>query len=100
MYEECSNRYGEVTIREAALRSKGRREKEIDELVAGRRQLRKRWRKAEEFEKEGLKVLRDEIRSRLANPTEGRAHPKKEEKEGKRKIKLLQESIPVHTRAP
>lgn len=58
LYEECSNRYGEVTIREAAPRSKGRREKEIDELVAGRRQLRKRWKKSEEFEKEGLKVLR------------------------------------------
>ncbi len=66
-YEECSNRYGEVTIREALIRSKGRREKEIDDLVASRRQLRKRWRKAEESEKEGLKALWDEIRRRLTN---------------------------------
>ncbi len=40
LYEECRNRYGEVTIREAVVRSKGRREKEIDDLVASRRQLR------------------------------------------------------------
>ncbi len=67
LYEECRNRYGEVTIREAVVRSKGRREKEIDDLVASRRQLCKRWRKAEESEKEGLKALWDEIRRRLAN---------------------------------
>ncbi len=67
LYEECRNRYGEVTIREAVVRSKGWREKEIDDLVASRRQLRKHWRKAEESEKEGLKALWDEIRRRLAN---------------------------------
>ncbi len=67
LYEECRNRYGEVTIREAVLRSKCWREKEIDDLVASRKQLRKRWRKAEESEKEGLKALWDEIRRRLAN---------------------------------
>ena len=67
LYEECSNRYGEVTIREAAIRAKGRREKEIDEVVASRRQLRKRWRKAEESEKEGLRALWDEIRRGLVN---------------------------------
>ncbi len=66
-YEVCRNRYGEETIREAVVRSKGRREKEIDDLVASRRQLRKRWRKAEESEKEGLKALWDEISRRLAN---------------------------------
>ncbi|KAJ8393294.1 hypothetical protein AAFF_G00061950 [Aldrovandia affinis] len=67
LYGECSNRYGEVTVREAVARTKGRREKEINDLVASRRQLRKRWRKADESEKEGLKVLWDEIRSSLAN---------------------------------
>lgn len=62
LYEECSNRYSEVTTREAGARTRGRREKEIDDLVASRRQLRKHWRKAEESEKEGLKVRWDEIR--------------------------------------
>ncbi|KAJ8361990.1 hypothetical protein AAFF_G00407370 [Aldrovandia affinis] len=66
LYEECSNRYGEVTVREAVARTRGG-EREIDDLVASRRQLRKRWRKADESEKEGLKVLWDEIRSSLAN---------------------------------
>lgn len=56
-----------MTIREAAIRLKGRREKGIDDLVASRRQLRKRWRKAEESEKEGLKAVWDEIRRLLAN---------------------------------
>ncbi|KAJ8353203.1 hypothetical protein SKAU_G00207700 [Synaphobranchus kaupii] len=37
------------------------------EECSGRRQLRRRWRKAEEQEKEGLKALWDEIRGRLAN---------------------------------
>ena len=67
LYEECSGRYGKVTGRKAAEKSKGRREKEIDDLVAGRRQLRRRWRKAEESEREGLKALWDDIRRRLAN---------------------------------
>lgn len=67
LYEECSGRYSEVTIKKAVARTKGRREKEIDGLVARRRQLRKRWRKAEDSEKEGLKVLWNEIRGRLAN---------------------------------
>ncbi len=35
--------------------------------MASRRQLCKRWRKADESEKEGLKALWDEIRRRLAN---------------------------------
>ncbi len=56
-----------MTIREAVVRSTDRREKEIDDLVASRWQLRKHWRKAEESEKEGLKALWDEIRRRLAN---------------------------------
>lgn len=46
---------------------KGRREKEIDDLVASRRQLYKWCMKAEESEKEGLKALWNEIRRRLAN---------------------------------
>lgn len=66
LYEECSGRFGEVVSRKAGIRTKGRREKEIDDLMANRRQLRKRWRKAEEPEKEGLKALWDEIKRRLA----------------------------------
>lgn len=56
-----------MTVREASIRSKGRREKEIDDLVVSRRQLRKRWREAGESKKEGLKALWYEIRRRLAN---------------------------------
>ena len=59
LYEECSGRFGEVTIRKAVERTKGRREKEIDDLVASRRQLRKQWKKVES-EKEGLKALWDD----------------------------------------
>ncbi len=93
LYEECRNRYGEVTIREAVIRSKGRREKEIYDLVASRRQLRKRWRKAEESEKEGLKALWDEIRRRLANL-------RRAERIRRRRKGFLQESISVCTWAP
>ncbi len=99
LYEECSNRYGEVTIREALIRSKGRREKEIDDLVASRRQLRKRWRKAEESEKKGLKALWDEIRRRLTNLRRAE-RIRRWRKRNSGKIKFLQESIPVCTRAP
>lgn len=56
-----------MTIKKAVVRTKGRREKEIDDLLASRRQLCKCWRKAEESEKDGLRVLWDEIRGRLAN---------------------------------
>lgn len=57
LYEEWSKRYGDVTAREAEIRSKGRREPDIDELVASKRQLWKRWRKAGESKKEGLEAL-------------------------------------------
>lgn len=67
LYEGCSGRYRKVTIKKAVIRTKGGRKKEIDDLVASRRQLHKCWRKAEESEKDGLKVLWDQIRGRLAN---------------------------------
>lgn len=44
------------------MREKGRREKEILQLVQRYRQLRKNWRKAIQAEKEGLKALWEEIR--------------------------------------
>lgn len=55
LYEECSSRCGGVTSRKAGERRKGRREKEIEDLVADRRQLRRCWRKTEEGERDGLK---------------------------------------------
>nr|XP_061841449.1 sodium- and chloride-dependent neutral and basic amino acid transporter B(0+)-like [Nerophis lumbriciformis] len=85
LYEECSNRYGEVTIRETTIKPKSRREKEIDDLVANRRQLRKVWRKAEESEKEGLKALWDEIKRRLTNlPRAERIRRRRKRKEKER----------------
>lgn len=47
-----------MTSRQAAVKTKGRREKEIDDLLAKGRQLRQHWKKAEEREreKEGLKA--------------------------------------------
>ncbi len=75
--------YGEVTIREALIRSKGRREKEIDDLVASRRQLRKRWRKAEESEKEGLKA--HWMRSEDALLTSGGQNASEDGEKGRRR---------------
>lgn len=49
-------------------RRKRRREKDIEELVRNRRQLRKRWRKATTEEKEGLKLTWDDLKQRLAKP--------------------------------
>ncbi len=72
-----------VTIREALIRSKGRREKEIDDLVASRRQLRKRWRKAEESEKEGLKL--SGMRSEDALLTSGGQNASEDGEKGRRR---------------
>lgn len=66
LYEECSSRFGKAASGTTGLTAKGRREKAIDDLVMNRRQHRKRWRKADETQKEGLKALWDEIRKRLA----------------------------------
>ncbi|KAI5086482.1 hypothetical protein C0J45_23354, partial [Silurus meridionalis] len=46
--------------------TKSRRQTEIDRLVKERRQLKKQWRKAIEEEKEGINLLQEEIRGRLA----------------------------------
>lgn len=34
LYEECNSRLGEVISRKASIRAKGRKEKEIEDLVA------------------------------------------------------------------
>ncbi|RXN34466.1 olfactory receptor 6N2-like protein [Labeo rohita] len=67
IYQTCKNRFGEVVPKQmTASREKGRREREILQLVQRRRQLRKNWRKATHAEREGLKVLWEEVRKRLA----------------------------------
>ncbi|CAK6970580.1 olfactory receptor 6N2-like protein [Scomber scombrus] len=67
LYQNCKDRFGEVTSKHrTAIREKGRREKAIDQLVQKRRQLRKNWRKATQAEKEGLKSLWEEVRKRLS----------------------------------
>lgn len=66
-YKECRGKYGELTFKKPVARTKGRREKEIKKLMTSRRKLRKRWRRADKSEKEGLKVLWDEIKGRLAS---------------------------------
>ena len=67
LYEECKARFGSLTKKQHNLPPrKGRREAEIDALVQDRRQLSRRWRKASEEEREGLKVLWNEVRQKLA----------------------------------
>ncbi|KAL0188639.1 hypothetical protein M9458_015738, partial [Cirrhinus mrigala] len=67
IYQACKDRFGEIVPKQmTASREKGRREREILQLVQRRRQLRKNWRKATHAEREGLKVLWEEVRKRLA----------------------------------
>lgn len=67
IYQTCKDRFGEVFSKQrTAPRERGRREKEITQLVQRRRQLRKNWRKATQPEREGLKVLWEEVRQRLS----------------------------------
>uniref|UniRef100_A0A3B1JJ67 Reverse transcriptase domain-containing protein n=1 Tax=Astyanax mexicanus TaxID=7994 RepID=A0A3B1JJ67_ASTMX len=66
IYEECRERFGECAEKRApAPRQKGRRERGIEELIANRRELRKRWRKAAPEEWEGLKLLWSDLKQRL-----------------------------------
>lgn len=68
LYQECKDRFGALTSMKSSMpRQKGRREREIKQLVQQRRQLRKCWRKANQNEREGLKVLWIEIRQKLAS---------------------------------
>lgn len=66
IFEVCRERFGEVSKKEPTAPGKGRREREIEQLIKARRQLRRNWRKATSQEKEGLKVLWDEVRQNLA----------------------------------
>ncbi|KAJ8351716.1 hypothetical protein SKAU_G00231920 [Synaphobranchus kaupii] len=67
LYEECKARFGVLTNKQRNYsRAKGRRETEIDSMVQRRRQLRRRWRKSSEEEREGLKVLWNEVKQKLA----------------------------------
>lgn len=68
LYEECRGRFGAVAGRQSVgPKQKGRREREIEQLVKRRRQLRKQWRKASKEEKEGLKPLWEEVKKNLAS---------------------------------
>lgn len=68
IYNECTGRFGLGGKRkEATPSAKSRREKEILQLVKDRRALRKAWKKAKEYQKEGLKALWNDIRERLAS---------------------------------
>ncbi|KAL0965754.1 hypothetical protein UPYG_G00285280 [Umbra pygmaea] len=60
------NAHQDVSRKEPTAPGKGRREREIEQLINARRQLRQNWRKATPQEKEGLKVLWDEVRKNLA----------------------------------
>lgn len=63
----CKDRFGKVIPKQrTAPREKGRREKGIIQFVQRRRQLRKNWRKATQPEKEGLRVLWEEVTQRLS----------------------------------
>lgn len=58
--------FSEVTIKEAVVRMMKRKERGINELVATRRKLGKRWSKAEKLEKESLNIIWDDTRQVLA----------------------------------
>ncbi|XP_049449241.1 uncharacterized protein LOC125899203 [Epinephelus fuscoguttatus] len=68
MYSYGVERFGvhERKRSERVQSGKSRRQREIEKLVKERRQLRKQWKKATEEEREGIKVLQEELRSRLA----------------------------------
>ncbi|CAJ1066597.1 olfactory receptor 6N2-like protein [Xyrichtys novacula] len=66
IFEECKERFGEAKKKQPTAPRKGRREKDIEQLVRDRRKLRWNWRKATSEEKIGLKELWDELRQKLA----------------------------------
>ena len=67
IYQTCKDRFGEVTSKQRTTpKERGRREKEIAQLVQRRRQLCRNWRKATQPKREGLKVLWEDVRQRLS----------------------------------
>lgn len=67
VYEEGILRFGLKPKRRTVPKQGGRMEWEILQLVRERRLLHKAWRKAQGQEKEGVKCLWDQIKSRLAH---------------------------------
>ena len=66
LYEECRGKFGEITKRRGVVpRQKGRREREVKQLVKRWHQLQKQWRKAVQEEKQGLKSLWEEVKKNL-----------------------------------
>lgn len=65
-FERSIGMFSEVTIKEAVVRMMKRKERGINELVATRRKLGKRWSKAEKLEKESLNIIWDDTRQVLA----------------------------------
>lgn len=67
IHEEGKVIFGELPQRKAPLKQSRRREREILQLVKEHCLFRKAWRKAMDHEKEGLKNLWGQIRTRLTN---------------------------------
>lgn len=65
IFGECKERFGEVRKKQPIAPGKGRRERDIEQLVRDRRQPRRNWRKAIPEEKAGSKVLWDKLRQKL-----------------------------------
>ncbi|CAK6982434.1 hypothetical protein F2P79_011962, partial [Scomber scombrus] len=66
LYEECRGRFGvKAEKRSSGPKQKGRRKREMEQLV--KRRLQKQWRTASEEEREGLKPLWEEVKKSLAS---------------------------------
>ncbi|KAL6466887.1 hypothetical protein MHYP_G00246910 [Metynnis hypsauchen] len=91
IYEEGKERFGERTGRKSTPREPGRREREIHNLVKERRSLRKAWRKAGDSEKEGLKALWAQIRTRLATLRRAERIRKRRSRKEKERAKFFQD---------
>lgn len=65
LFGECKERFGEVRKKQPIASGKGRRERDIEQLFRDRLQPRQNWQKAIPEEKDGSKVLWDELRQKL-----------------------------------
>ncbi|XP_035527565.1 uncharacterized protein LOC118335412 [Morone saxatilis] len=91
VYGEGKETFGEVIQRKNIPREVGRREQEIYKLVKERRLLKRSCRKADENEKEGLKVLWDQIRSRLATLRRAERIRKRRNKKEKERVSFFRD---------
>ena len=92
IYDYGADRFGMREInRKAKPENISRRQREIKDLVRKRRQLKKQWKKATDYEKEGINTLQNDLKMRLTSLRRAENHRKKRKSRERTRMRFFKD---------